>query len=70
MDLSQNKKDLNAERKKTVLTDLCLRDMGSALAARTIPNPLTFTHPLSSAKAKSINITTLVTNQDTNLARN
>ncbi len=69
MDFSQHKKYLNAEHKKTALLEQCLREMESALVTRTIPNPLTFTYLLSLAKAKSINITTLATNQDTNLAK-
>jgi hypothetical protein len=69
MDFSQNKKDLNVEHKKTGLLELRLREMESALAARTIPKPLTFTHLLFLARAKSINITTPATNQDTNLAK-
>jgi hypothetical protein len=70
VDFSQNKKDLNAERKQPALVEQLLREMESALAARTIPKPLTFfTHLLSLAKAKSINITTPATNQDTNLAK-
>ncbi len=35
MDFSQNKKDLNAERKKTALLEQHLREMESALAVRT-----------------------------------
>jgi hypothetical protein len=70
MDFSQNKKDLNAEYKKTALLELRLREMESALAARAIPKPLTFTHQLYTEKAKSVNITTPATNQDTNLAKN
>ena len=70
MDLSQNKKDLNAERKKTALLEQRLRGMESALAARTTPKPLTFTNLLPLAKATSVNITTPATNQDTNLAKN
>jgi hypothetical protein len=69
MDFSQNKKDLNAECKKTALLEQRLREMESALAARTIPKPLTLIHPLSLAKDKSIDITTPATNQDTNLTK-
>jgi hypothetical protein len=69
MDFSHHKKDLNAERKKTALLEHRLREMESALVARTIPKPLTFTYSLSLEKAKSINITTLATNQDTNLTK-
>jgi hypothetical protein len=61
MDFSQNKKDLNVERKKTALLEQRLREMESDLAARTIPKPLTLTHLLSLAKAKSVNITTPAT---------
>jgi hypothetical protein len=60
--ISVKKKDLNAEHNKTALLEQCLREMESALATRTILKPLTFTHPLSSAKAESVNITTPVTN--------
>jgi hypothetical protein len=70
MDFSQNKTDLNSERKKTALLEQRLREMESALTARTIPKPLTFTHPLSLEKAKPVNITTPATNQETNLATN
>jgi hypothetical protein len=69
MNFSQNKKDLNAEHKKTARLEQCIREMESALAAGTIPKPLTFTHLLSSAKAKSVNIATLAANQDANLAK-
>jgi hypothetical protein len=69
MDFSQKKKDLNAESKKTALLEQCLREMEFALAARTIPKPLTVTHPLSLAKAKSVNITTPAPNQDTKLTK-
>jgi hypothetical protein len=69
LDFSQNKKDLNAECKKAALLEQRLREMESALAAGTIPKPLSFAHLLSSAKTKSINITTPATNQDANLAK-
>ncbi len=69
IDFSQDKKDLIAECKKTALLELRLREMESALAARTTPKPLTFIHLLSSANAKSVNITTPATNQDTNLPK-
>jgi hypothetical protein len=70
MDFSQNKKDLNVEHKQTVLLELRLREMDSALATRTKPKPLTLTHPLSLEKDKSVNITTPATKQDNNLAKN
>ncbi len=69
MDVSQNNKDFFAEGKKTALLEQCLREMESALAARTIPKPLIFAHSLPLAKSKSINITTPATNQDANLVK-
>ena len=57
MDFSQNKKDLNAEQKKTALLKQRLREIESILAAGVIPKPLFFKHPPSSTKAKSVNIT-------------
>ena len=61
MDFSQNKKDLNAEQKKTALLEQCIREMESILAAGIIPKPLSFEHPPfkhppSLTKAKSVNI--------------
>jgi hypothetical protein len=40
MDFRQNKKDLNAERKKTALLEQCLREMESAMAAGVPPKAL------------------------------
>ena len=56
MDFSQNKKDLNAEQKKTALLEQRLWEMESILAAGIIPKPLSFEHPPSLTKATSINI--------------
>jgi hypothetical protein len=40
MDFSQNKKDLNAEWKKTAILEQRLREMESAMAAGMTPKPL------------------------------
>jgi hypothetical protein len=56
MDLSQNKKDLNVEQKKTALLEQHLQEMESILAAGIIPMPLFLEHPPSLTKAKSVSI--------------
>ena len=39
MDFGQQKRDLNAEQKKTAALEQCLKEMESALTARKIPTP-------------------------------
>jgi hypothetical protein len=45
MDFSQQKRDLNAEQKKTAALEQCLKEIESALTAGKIPTPLHTKHP-------------------------
>jgi hypothetical protein len=57
MDFSQQKRDFNAEQKKTAALEQCLKEMESALTAGKIPTPLHTEHPaLSQTKTVSISI--------------
>jgi hypothetical protein len=70
MDFSPNKKDLNAERKKTALLEQHLREMEYAMAAGippTKPPTLKTSLVLLSPHAKTVNIST--TNQNANPAQ-
>ncbi len=73
MDFSQNKKDLNAEWKKTAILEQQLRKMESAIAAGTTTKPEILESTIkslpSSAIAGSVIITTPSTHQDANLAK-
>jgi hypothetical protein len=73
MDFSQNKKDLNAERKKTALLEQCLRELESAMAAGMPPKALIPESNLesfpSSAPTGSIIISTPSEHQDANLVQ-
>jgi hypothetical protein len=55
MDFIQQKRDLNAEQKKTIALEQHLKEMESALTAGKIPTPLHTEHPaLSQNKTVSI----------------
>ena len=73
MDFSQNKKDLNAEWKKTALLEQRLREMESAMAAGMPPKALIPESNLeslpSSAPTGSIIISTPSEHQDAKLAQ-
>jgi hypothetical protein len=57
MDFSQQKRDLNAEQKKTVALEQRLKEMESALTAGKIPTPPHIEHPaLSQTKLVSISV--------------
>jgi hypothetical protein len=57
MDFSQQKRDLNAEQKKTAALEQCLKEMESALTAGKIPTPPHTEHPaLSQNKTVSISV--------------
>jgi hypothetical protein len=70
MDFSQNKKDLNAEQKKTALLEQRLREMESAMAAGILPTKpptLETSLELLPFSARTVNIST--TNQNANPAK-
>ncbi len=73
MDFGQNKKDLNAERKKTAILEQRLREMESAMAARMTPKPLILESNIKSlpfsAPTVSARIYTPSVHQDTNLVQ-
>ncbi len=57
MDFSQQKRDLNAEQKKTAALEQCLKKMESALTAGKIPTPPHTKHPaLSQTKIVRISV--------------
>jgi hypothetical protein len=57
MDFSQQKRDLNAEQKKTAALEQCLKEMEFALTAGKIPIPQHTKHPaLSQTKIVSVSV--------------
>ncbi len=61
MDFSQQKRDLNAEQKKTAAQEQCLKKMESALTAEKIPTSLHTKHTaLSQNKTVSISVPSTV----------
>jgi hypothetical protein len=68
LDFSQQKRDFNAEQKKTVALDQRLKDMESALTAGIIPTPPhTKNHILS--QNKFVSISTPSTTRDATLTQ-
>ncbi len=68
IDFSQQKKDLNAEWKKTAALEQCLKEMESALTAGIIPTPLHTKNPILSQN-EIVSISVPSTTRDTTLAQ-
>ena len=69
MDFSQQKRDLNAEQKKTVALEQRLKEMGSALTAGKIPTPPHTKNPILSQN-KIVSISVPSTASHATLAKN
>jgi hypothetical protein len=69
MDFSQQKRDLNAEQKKTAALKQCLKDMESALTAGKISTPPHTKNPIPSQN-KIVSISVPSTASNATLAQN